>query len=108
MLRRVIMIGLVLILFPSSVVLAVTCSSIATVTVEDQPDEKGISTRQFYANADSDKEIVACAEPRPQVCTQDHRPVCAELQDGSFKTFSNGCSACSDPAVTGYRNGVCE
>jgi len=54
------------------------------------------------------QKMVACTEPRPQVCTQDYRPVCAMLQDGTFRTYSNGCNACSDPAVTGYREGACE
>ena len=54
------------------------------------------------------QQMVACTEPRPQVCTQDYRPVCAVRQDGGFNTYSNGCSACSDPAVTGYRDGTCE
>ena len=108
MLRIALIVGLCLTLCPSSLVLAGTGSSIATVKVEDQPDEKGISTHQLYANADSEKEIIACTEPRPQVCTQDYRPVCAVLKDGSVQTFSNGCNACSDPAVTGYREGACE
>jgi alkaline phosphatase D len=54
------------------------------------------------------QQITTCPEPRPQVCTREYRPVCAQLRDGSFKTYSNGCSACSDPAVTGYREGACE
>ena len=76
--------------------------------VAAQADREHISTDQIYANVTTTKEVVACKEPRPQVCTQDYRPVCALLQDGSFKTFSNGCNACSDPAVTGYREGACE
>jgi hypothetical protein len=55
-----------------------------------------------------EQEMVTCPEPRPQVCTQDYRPVCAKLQDGNFKTYSNGCTACTDPAVAGYREGACE
>jgi len=55
-----------------------------------------------------EQKMVACTEPRPQVCTQDYHPVCARLLDSSFKTYSNGCNACSDPAVTGYREGACE
>lgn len=51
--------------------------------------------------------LVKCTEPRPQMCTMDYRPVCAELAGGGAKTFSNGCSACSDAKVTGYRDGVC-
>ena len=59
-------------------------------------------------SAGSANEMVACTEPRPEVCTQDYQPVCAVLRDGSLRTYSNGCSACSDPAVTGYREGACE
>lgn len=51
--------------------------------------------------------LVICPEPRPQICTMDYVPVCAQLQDGSFKVYSNGCSSCSDPAVVGYRDGEC-
>lgn len=59
-------------------------------------------------NPTGEQKMVVCTEPRPQVCTQDYRPVCAMLQDGTFKTYSNGCNACSDPAVTDYREGACE
>jgi alkaline phosphatase D len=52
--------------------------------------------------------LIACPEPRPEVCTQEYRPVCAKLPDGSVKTYSNGCSACTDPAVTGFRQVACE
>ena len=48
-----------------------------------------------------------CEEPRPQVCTADYRPVCATLADGSQKTYSNGCSACGDPAVGAWVEGEC-
>lgn len=55
-----------------------------------------------------EKELIACPDPRPQVCTREYRPVCAQLQGGSLKTYSNGCSACTDPEVTGYHDGACE
>jgi hypothetical protein len=42
------------------------------------------------------------------VCIQLYKPVCARLPDGTEKTFSNGCTACVDPAVRGYRLGSCE
>ena len=58
--------------------------------------------------AGGEQEMVTCPETRPQICTHEYRPVCAELQDGSLKTYSNGCTACSEPAVTGYREGACE
>jgi hypothetical protein len=69
---------------------AVTCSNMAT------------------ASAGSMQAMMTCTEPRPQICTQDYRPVCALLQDGSLATYSNGCNACSDQAVTRYREGACE
>ena len=49
----------------------------------------------------------ACEEPRPQVCTMDYRPVCASLADGGVKTYSNGCSACGDVAVSSWTEGAC-
>ena len=49
-----------------------------------------------------------CLNPRPEVCTQDSRPVCAKLEDGGVKSYSNGCSACADPNVNRYRKGACE
>ena len=90
MLKETLVIALCLILFPSSPLLA------------------GANHSMADANADLTKEMVACTEPRPQVCSQDYRPVCAVMQGGSFKTYSNGCSACSDPEVNSYREGACE
>ena len=52
--------------------------------------------------------ITACTEPRPQICTREYRPVCATLADGSTKTYATGCTACSDPKVSGYRDLACE
>ena len=51
--------------------------------------------------------LIICPEPRPQICTMNYLPVCGQLQDGSFKTYSNGCGSCSDSAVVGYREGEC-
>lgn len=48
-----------------------------------------------------------CEDPRPQVCTMDYRPVCGTLGDGSVKTHSNGCGACSDAKVTSWVEGEC-
>jgi alkaline phosphatase D len=52
--------------------------------------------------------LVSCPEPRPEVCTQEYRPVCAVRQDGKYRTYSNGCTACTEPEVIGYREGECE
>ena len=70
-------------------------------------DNKELAGQGHLTTAE-DKVAVVCKEPRPQICTQDYRPVCALLQDDSSKTYSNGCNACSDPEVTGYREGACE
>jgi hypothetical protein len=48
-----------------------------------------------------------CKDPRPEVCTQDYRPVCATLQDGLHKVYSNGCMACSDTMVESWVEGEC-
>ena len=48
-----------------------------------------------------------CEDPRPQVCTMDYRPVCANLSDGTRKTYSNGCGACADAAVVSWSEGEC-
>jgi hypothetical protein len=65
-----------------------------------------------------DVKPTACTNPRPQLCTMDHRPVCATRDTGircvsapcpstEKRTYSNGCGACSDPKVYGYVPGAC-
>jgi len=49
-----------------------------------------------------------CTNPRLQVCTMDYRPVCGRIEDGSSKTYSNGCTACSDVTVTSHTEGPCK
>ena len=51
--------------------------------------------------------LEACADPRPEICTQHYDPVCATREDGSRATYSNGCMACADLHVTGYVAGAC-
>jgi hypothetical protein len=61
---------------------------------------------------------VACATPRPQVCTREYRPVCAQVDSGKrcvtvpcdsavSQTRGNACDACADPKVVGYTPGGC-
>ena len=52
-------------------------------------------------------DVILCEEPRPQICTREYNPVCATLNDGSIKTGSTGCAACSDAQVKGYVMGAC-
>jgi len=51
--------------------------------------------------------ITICKEPRPQICTQDYSPVCAKLKSGDYRTYSNGCTSCSDTNVVGYIDKAC-
>lgn len=62
---------------------------------------------QIGTNA-NDLAQTICTDPRPQVCTMDYRPVCAEREHRSRKTYSNGCTACSDHSVTAYADGPCK
>ncbi len=61
---------------------------------------------------------VVCQDPRPQMCTMDYTPVCGLRDTGvrcvttpcpstEWKTYSNGCTACSDAQVFGYVSGEC-
>ncbi len=52
--------------------------------------------------------VVACSEPRPQVCTREYLPVCAQRVDGTRASYATGCTACSDENVVGYAPGACE
>jgi hypothetical protein len=52
-------------------------------------------------------DLIICTEPRPQICTREYDPVCATLLDGNVKTYSTGCTSCSDDTVKGYRPGEC-
>jgi hypothetical protein len=65
----------------------------------------GSAPEETHSN---DAASVACSEPRPQMCTMDYRPVCAQLENGQLKTYSNGCTACSDTKISSYRDGACE
>ena len=54
------------------------------------------------------RDLVTCSDPRPQMCTMQYDPVCARLGSGDaveWRSYSNGCTACGDPAVSAYRPG---
>ena len=53
-------------------------------------------------------ELIICPEPRPQACRRDYSPVCAEMMDGSHKTYPNACTSCTNADVVGYRDGSCD
>jgi hypothetical protein len=65
------------------------------------------------------QELIQCRSPRPEICTLNYLPVCAERDTNircikapcpatEYKTYSNACSACSDPKVLGYKLDSCE
>ena len=52
--------------------------------------------------------LVGCPDERREMCTQDYRPVCGRIGvSDEWKTYSNGCMACTEPKVSGFRPGVC-
>jgi hypothetical protein len=58
----------------------------------------------------TEQDIIACPEPRPEVCTMDYTPVCALKRESGYElwiTYSNACSACTDETVAGYRKDTC-
>jgi len=56
----------------------------------------------------SSKGMRPCQDPRPEVCTQQYDPVCARHSDGGYRTYSNGCMACTHQEVLEYRAGACQ
>lgn len=71
------------------------------------------SSQQSAPAPEPQNTLTQCPDQRPQMCTMDYRPVCATRDTGvrcvttpcpssEQKTYSNGCSACADPAVIGY------
>lgn len=50
---------------------------------------------------------VVCKDPRKDICTREYRPVCGRLSNGSVKTYSNPCTACSHAEVVSYTPGPC-
>ena len=56
-------------------------------------------------------DLAQCVDPRPQLCTQDYRPVCGVRDAGASTertTYGNACTACSNADVLGYSEGMCE
>jgi hypothetical protein len=59
------------------------------------------------AQADTAGVYTVCTEPRPEICTMQYDPVCAQMKDGARKTYASDCSACSDQLVVGYSPDEC-
>ena len=78
-----------------------------------------IADPQYEPAARSGADVSVCAEPRPQACTREYRPVCADRDTGvrcvttpcpsmERVTYPNACSACADPKVVTHTPGPCE
>jgi hypothetical protein len=68
----------------------------------------GCTSDSDPSTADSGPSLTFCTEPRPQACTREYAPVCAQLDSGTSKTYGNACDACADSSVVGHRPGPCE
>jgi hypothetical protein len=68
-------------------------------------DETVLSYTEGACNAPlaPEVDVTECTDPRPEICTLDYRPVCAD----NGRTYGNGCGACSDEQVNSYVNGEC-
>ena len=77
--------------------LLVICSMVVPAFADGYPEE-GLPESGGAIEA-----LTICHELRPQICTMDYQPVCAKLEDGTFKTYSNGCTACTDTAARPVR-----
>lgn len=53
------------------------------------------------------EKLIPCETPRTQACTREYQPVCGFESDGNHKTFSNACTACSNPKISSYCDGDC-
>ena len=51
--------------------------------------------------------LTQCSEPRPQVCTMEYAPACAQLVSGGNREYASACNACADDAVASYLPGPC-
>jgi hypothetical protein len=51
--------------------------------------------------------FIRCNDPRPQMCTREYRPVCAQMLGGARQTYANGCEACADVLVNSWHDGEC-
>jgi hypothetical protein len=52
-----------------------------------------------------------CTEPRPEICTREYRPVCAQVKTDQgvvLKTYATGCTACGDSQVLAYQDEACK
>ncbi len=78
------------------------------ILVSSQVGRPADPTPQQSQETGSSPNVIQCTEPRPQMCTMEYLPVCANLRDGTKRTYASGCVACSDANVVSYRPDRCE
>ena len=77
------------------------------ITVLMAPGCASVQNKNTVPGETGSRGLILCPEPRPEICTQEYRPVCAQLSDDSFGEYANWCTACADGDVVGYREGNC-
>jgi len=89
----------------------------AFVSCSSAESESGLTAPETALN--DQLNLTQCVEPRPEMCTREYRPVCANKDTDirCFKapcpatenvTYSNACEACADPKVISYVPEACE
>ncbi len=82
----------------------------ADVPVQPPPAGDAVPVENGAAPVDpgTGANVVCTADTRKGgICTREYRPVCGTLGDGTTRTFSNKCVACSDEKVASYVEGQC-
>jgi len=97
------------------IIVIVTCISVFTISCQVKEDDR--SNTDFKPNNPLLKNH-QCQDPRPQICTREFRPVCAQRDLGircvtspcptiERVTKPNACVACSDKSVQEFTQGAC-
>lgn len=81
----------------------------------DEPESPPAPDEPAEGSAPGGRLAFTTCDPddRPQMCTKEYRPVCAEVDNGvrcvttpcdstDKKEFGNACTACADPKTHGY------
>ncbi len=100
----------------NKIALLIDCDNVSHKSIEGVIDELSkygkVNVRHAYGNwkSESMKGWEEKLHPHAIKPIQQftYLPVYARIPDGTFKTYSNGCTACSDVNVVAYTNGSCE
>lgn len=102
----------------------------AQTQATDEPPAVDEPSAEVEAEQDQEPEATAAnsrrmaftqcdADNRPTACTKEHRPICAEVDNGircittpcdstDQRNYSNACMACADANVVGHWPVACE